>query len=1011
MLKIGEQVRLIIDNSKVGMIMAELPTVNGMKRYRVFHGPSMTDTGDYLENQIELVPQNSNINYLNKTDFIAFYASKKLGMKSRSTIFSLNSGKIKFIPFQFRPLARILKAERPRILIADDVGVGKTIETGILIKEFEKRDNISKIIIICPKELSYKWRTEMRIKFDEKFEILDSERLRYCLNELDAEGVWPSECGKCIVSLEMFRRQENIDLLNKIDVAADFNMLIVDEAHHVSNSDSNSYKIVEYFCECAEINVFLSATPLQLGSHDLFSLLHLLMPDEFENEAVFAMMCEPNRHINAAVRALRNSSDSTSAQNALKELEMVVINEWAEKALSGNSRLNYWLKRLAETENRLSDEERIACLNDLEALNTLSHIINRTRRKDIQAFTVREPHTIKTVYNEAEEAFYKAVVAYKKNIYSMNHKPFVVAMIMSTIERMITSSLPAFAKTFLDSEKSVSLKSIVDEIELEDVDDVELSLLNNSCTAEIRKLASNLPDRDSKSEALIEIVRDTIESEPGKLLVFSFFKNTLRYLLDILKKENIRVSLITGDTSIEEREELRKRFRMPKNMDDAIDVLLCSEVGCEGLDYEFCNRMVNYDIPWNPMKIEQRIGRIDRFGQKSDKVQIFNFITEGTVEEKIFFRCFERLNIFKATIGDMEEILGDMTGKLSKMVFDSGLTDEQKLIKAAQESDNVIRALSEQRKYEENVRDLFLMDAEKKDDNISSNRKLQVTLLKSLIKAFFARKYPRISCTDVVDNDCQLRLKVFKDEKKLLLSELDTLKIAKKIDRNSKELHRLVEFLESDAQTVILNFDSETESFGDILWISDNNPLVKLSLNDLCECDYCFYSSFNAKPGILQNGSYSFACYSWEEKGYRDSCDMKIVVTNDFTKESRILTLEEFEAIIVDADEAENLGAPNCSEQDSFVLCEQEKAKLRLKEINSDIVNSKLASLAASYNKTIAFAEEAANKATNANIRKMRHGEAVRKRTIFENKKKELEAHLNADILVKQIASGTIEVK
>ena len=107
------------------------------------------------------------------------------------------------------------------------------------------------------------------------------------------------------------------------------------------------------------------------------------------------------------------------------------------------------------------------------------------------------------------------------------------------------------------------------------------------------------------------------------------------------------MAIITGKVQDEEREALRNRFRLPRTDPDAIDILLSSEVGCEGLDYEFCDRMVNYDIPWNPMRIEQRIGRIDRFGQRSEKVLIYNFVTPGTVEERIFFRCFERIGVFR----------------------------------------------------------------------------------------------------------------------------------------------------------------------------------------------------------------------------------------------------------------------------------------------------------------------------------------------------------------------------
>ncbi len=122
---------------------------------------------------------------------------------------------------------------------------------------------------------------------------------------------------------------------------------------------------------------------------------------------------------------------------------------------------------------------------------------------------------------------------------------------------------------------------------------------------------------------------------------------------------------------------MRDRFRLPRSDEDAIDVLLSSEVGCEGLDYEFCDRLVNYDIPWNPMRVEQRIGRIDRYGQASDKVLIFNFVTPGTVEERVFFRCFERLGVFRDTVGDLEEVLGEVVEDLTRVALDPHLTPEQ----------------------------------------------------------------------------------------------------------------------------------------------------------------------------------------------------------------------------------------------------------------------------------------------------------------------------------------------
>ena len=140
-------------------------------------------------------------------------------------------------------------------------------------------------------------------------------------------------------------------------------------------------------------------------------------------------------------------------------------------------------------------------------------------------------------------------------------------------------------------------------------------------------------------------------------------------------------------------------------------MLLSTEVGAEGLDYEFCDRLVNYDIPWNPMRVEQRIGRIDRFGQRSPKVLIFNFVTPGTVEERVFMRCYERLGIFRDTVGDLEEVLGETAAALNRLAADPRLTPEQAAQRARQEADNVTRRADEQRRLEDEAPGLLGLDA------------------------------------------------------------------------------------------------------------------------------------------------------------------------------------------------------------------------------------------------------------------------------------------------------------
>ena len=171
-------------------------------------------------------------------------------------------------------------------------------------------------------------------------------------------------------------------------------------------------------------------------------------------------------------------------------------------------------------------------------------------------------------------------------------------------------------------------------------------------------LADHLDTYDPKLEALLTIVHDKQKLPNNKLLLFSSFRHTLFYLLERLKQENIRVALIHGDTPDEDRRNLRDRFSRPKDDSEALDMLLSSEVGCEGLDYQFCDCLVNYDLPWNPMRIEQRIGRIDRYGQKSETVAIYNLITPGTVDADIYERCLLRIGIFHQAVGGSEEILG-----------------------------------------------------------------------------------------------------------------------------------------------------------------------------------------------------------------------------------------------------------------------------------------------------------------------------------------------------------------
>ena len=203
-------------------------------------------------------------------------------------------------------------------------------------------------------------------------------------------------------------------------------------------------------------------------------------------------------------------------------------------------------------------------------------------------------------------------------------------------------------------------------------------------------------DYDPKYEALLKIIRDKQVMQNNRVMLFSTFRHTLYYLYEKLLNDGIRVGLIHGGVIDEERMSLRQRFVSEPTEETSIDVLLFSEVGCEGLDYQFCDCMVNYDLPWNPMKIEQRIGRIDRNGQKSESILIYNLITPDTIDADVYDRCLFRIGVFSNSIGDCEEILGEIAHEIQDVGNNYFLTPKQRTDKLQQIADNKIRLLQEQ---------------------------------------------------------------------------------------------------------------------------------------------------------------------------------------------------------------------------------------------------------------------------------------------------------------------------
>lgn len=1030
---VGQVVALKADPGRAGPVTEILRPVDGSPRYRVFHAPG--NIKDYYEEQLVSAASPSRTDdlseafaeqqWLDPAMFQMRLTAARLEHPQVDNLYALQAARIRYVPFQYKPLLRFLRADRPRLLIADEVGVGKTIEAGLIFKELQARQELGNVLIVCPKALVSKWHLEMR-RFDEEFRPLISETLRYCLQEAYLDGAWPSQYSRAIAHLELLRTDDNLQGsectrrpgLLTLDPAPQFDLVIVDEAHHLRNSGTNSHELARFLSDASEAVLFLSATPVHLGSRNLFTLLGLLRPDLFQDEAVFEEMVEPNRHITRALRHVRGRSPRESWQReAASALAVAEDTTWGRRVLDQDPRFTEWLTSLRDAPE-LSDDERIRCLRDLEEVHSLAHVMNRTRRRDIGRFTIREPHTIGVPFMPEQQRFYDALVTFRRETLSLEHDPRVARLVSDTLERQAASCLPALVPTldgFLRNGR-FSPTDLSDYPNAEEVlQRVPTPLLDQA--RRLRTLAASLPPEDPKLDQLFEVVGDALSANgPGKVLVFSFFLHTLGYLEKHLRESGLRVAAITGNVTDDERERLRERFRLPRSEEQAIDVLLSSEVGSEGLDYEFCDRLVNYDIPWNPMRVEQRIGRIDRYGQASDKVLIFNFITPGTVEERVFFRCFERLGVFRDTVGDLEEVLGEVVEDLTRAALDPTLTAKQAEEKALQTADNAVRLVEEQRRLEEASGAMLGLDhafLEEVDALVEEGRFVAPEDLRAMIAGFLeasdvsGRLLPEVGSAGVY------RLRIGKEGRAKLLERI------RGLGRQDRPTLAFSRWLEGGEQYLSVTFERAVAlEDRDVPFITPMHPLSKVAVSQWAGMKEPLTSHLLVRDENVPEGRYVFACdlwetlavkpevrmvgFAWDVDGGRPAPEVSSSLVRLLVRPSKPEKLVE-----VDGAVAEEV----LQQLDAEAYDRLREALHELRERNGRLAAQKMASLDAYYQNRLQRVTAEAAQATETRIARMKEAERDRVERDYKRKRAEIEERLEADIVSERVAAGILEVR
>ena len=619
-------------------------------------------------------------------------------------VYSMEATETDFYAYQFKPVIKLMSSPTDALLIADEVGLGKTIEAGLVWTELRARLDCDRLLVACPKTLCQKWQAELAKRFGVEAQIGDARVLLGAMRRTRETGRgyalvcsmqglrpprgWDDDNSESEIRGRSARR----DLARFLDEESDsdplIDLLVVDEAHHMRNPATLLNRFGRLANSVASHRLFLSATPIHLRNRDLHSLLKMVDPETFEFESTLSELIVTNAPIIAARDLLLSANGSVS--ETLDRLDQAQGHE----ILRASKALAQIREELTRTNPDRSKRSELAAR--LERVNQLANYVTRTRRRDVQEFRVVRDPKAPVLEMSADERFFYEEISEVVREYASDRDANEL-FLLSTPQRLLTSSLAAASRHWSKPVASADPEGI--EESDQDLQDrlLDQRPIVGKIAARVLSLdmTARLTEADTKYRLLLRELRQLWETEAdAKIIVFSSFKPTLHYLQDRLREEGVGAELLHGSVN-RPRAEILARFEKS----GSIRVLLSSEVGSEGVDLQFSSTVVNYDLPWNPMRLEQRIGRVDRLGQTKDKVTILNLIYDGTIDKRIYERLYERLQIGRLALGEMEAVLGEPIRALEMKLLDPNLSDQQK----EQAIDQTAQALENRRREEEQL--------------------------------------------------------------------------------------------------------------------------------------------------------------------------------------------------------------------------------------------------------------------------------------------------------------------